>query len=99
VRELREIRRLTEVLEPLSDKQKVTAVFEEMPRGIHEESGKDVKAFGEDRQERLAKVRAVAESILCKVKRAVSLQTFQARKNDVETQYNKTDITRRRKSK
>jgi hypothetical protein len=88
-----------EVLEQLSNKQKVTAIFEEMLHGIHEETERDVTAFGEYMQERLAKVRSVAEPILCKVKRAMSSQTFQARKNDVETQYNKTDITRGRKGK
>jgi hypothetical protein len=88
-----------EVLEQLSDKQKVTAIFEEMLKGIHEETERDITAFGEYMTERLAKVRTVAEPILCKVKRAMSSQTFQARKNDVETQYNKTDITRGRKGK
>jgi hypothetical protein len=70
-----------------------------MLRGIHEETERDVTAFGEYMHERLAKIRTVAEPILCKVKRAMSSQTFQARKNDVETQYNKTDITRGRKGK
>jgi hypothetical protein len=91
----------TEVLEQLSDKQKVTAIFEEILRGIHEETERDVTAFGKHMEERLAKVKAVPKPILCKVKRSMSSQTFQAkgRKNDVETHYNKTDITRGRKGK
>jgi hypothetical protein len=67
-------------------------------RDIHEETEGDVTAFGEYMQEQLAKVRTVAEPILCNVKRAMSSQTFQARINDVETQYNKTDITREGKA-
>ena len=88
-----------EVLEQLSDKAKVTSVFEEMLEGIKNETSQDLKGFEEYMKERLQKVKEASEPILCRIKRAMSSQTFQARKNDVETQYNKTDITRLRKGK
>ena len=88
-----------DVLEQLSDKAKVTAVFEEMLEGIKTETAKDVNGFGEYMNDSLKRVKEVSEPILCRVKRAMSSQTFQARKNDVETQYNKTDITRGRRGK
>lgn len=87
----------TEVLEQLSDKRRVTAIFEEMLHGIKEETSKDINGFGSYLSESLQRIKAASEPILCKVKRGTSSQTFQARKNDVETQYNKSDITRGRK--
>ncbi|OHS96256.1 hypothetical protein TRFO_37585 [Tritrichomonas foetus] len=89
----------TEVLEQLSDKKKVAAIFEEMLAGIRTETNNDITQFGTYMTESLKRVKQASDPILCKVKRAMSSQTFQARKNDVETQYNKTDITRRGKGK
>jgi hypothetical protein len=86
-----------EVLAQLSDKKKVTAIFEEMLTGIREETAKDVTAFGTYLTASLTNVKSVADPILCKVKRAMSSQTFQARKNDVETQYNKADLRGKKK--
>ena len=88
-----------EVLEQLRDKAKVASVFEEMLAGIKESTSKDINGYGDYMKESLERVKEVSEPILCKVKRAMSTQTFQARKNDVETQYNKADITRGRRGK
>ena len=86
-----------EVLDQLSDKSKVAAIFDEMLEGIRTDTNNDITQFGTYMSESLQKVKDAAEPILCKVKKAMSSQTFQARKNDVETQYNKADITRRGK--
>ena len=86
-----------EVLEQLSDKAKVAAVFQEMLNGIKNDTAKDLDVYGEYLKERLQKVKEASEPILCRIKRAMGSQTFQARKNDVETQYNKADLTRSRK--
>lgn len=81
-----------EVLDQLSDKKKVSAIFEEMLNGIKNETNNDITQFGTYMSENLDRVKKASEPILCKVKRAMSTQTFQARKNDVETQYNKADL-------
>lgn len=87
----------TLVLEQLSDKKKVSAIFEEMLTGIRNDTNNDITQFGNYMSESLKRVKQASDPILCKVKRAMSSQTFQARKNDVETQYNKSDITKRGK--
>lgn len=87
----------TEVLEQLSNKKKVAAIFEEMLQGIRNDTNNDITTFGTYMTESMKRVKQASDPILCKVKRAMSSQTFQARKNDVETQYNKSDLTKRGK--
>lgn len=86
-----------EVLDQLSDKTKVSAIFEEMLTGIKNDTKNDITQFETYMSENLKRVKEASDPILCKVKRAMASQTFQARKNDVETQYNKADITKRGK--
>jgi len=88
-----------EVLSMLSDKKKVGAVFQEMLDDIKGETKNDIEGFGKYLGESLERIKGASTPILCKVKRAQPSQTFQARKNDIETQYNKADIPKGRKGK
>lgn len=81
-----------EVLNQLNDKKKVAEIFEEMISGIKDETANRIHEYGEYMNNSLELIKRASDPILCKVKRAMSSQTFQARKNDVETQYNKNDI-------
>ena len=86
-----------EVLEQLSDKKKVAAIFEEMIGGIKVDTANHINEFDAYMKESLARIKKASDPILCKVKRAMSSQTFQARKNDVETQFNKADLPKGKK--
>ena len=86
-----------EVLEQLSDKKKVAAIFEEMIGGIKFDTANHINEFDTYMKESLSRIKKASDPILCKVKRAMSSQTFQARKNDVETQFNKADLPKGKK--
>ena len=85
-----------EVLSLLNDKKKVSEIFNEMINGIKEETNSKLNEFNNYINNNLNKIKEISDPILCKVKRAMSSQTFQARKNDVESQYNKADIPKGR---
>ena len=81
-----------EVLDQLNDKTRVAQIFEEMISGIKYDTSNHINDFESYMKESLARIKQASDPILCKVKRAMSSQTFQARKNDVETQFNKADL-------
>lgn len=81
-----------EVLDHLSDKKKVAAIFEEMVNGIKTETANRINDYENYMKDSLARIKRAAEPILTQTKRAMPTQTFQARKNHIETQFNKADL-------
>lgn len=81
-----------EVLDHLSDKKKVAAIFEEMVSGIKTETANRINDYENYMKDSLARIKRAAEPILTQTKRAMPTQTFQARKNHIETQFNKADL-------
>lgn len=82
------------VLGKLMDTKVVSGIFEDLIDNIRTETKKNLDSYSQYLNESLTNLRRVSDPILCKIKRAMSSQTFQARKTDIETQYNKADLPR-----
>ncbi|EAY23018.1 hypothetical protein TVAG_182540 [Trichomonas vaginalis G3] len=63
-----------------------------MVSGIKTETANRINDYENYMKDSLARIKRAAEPILTQTKRAMPTQTFQARKNHIETQFNKADL-------
>lgn len=79
-------------MKQLNDQSGIKEIFHEMLDNIKEETSSYMKDFNEFMDRGLSSIRVASDPILCRIKRAMHTQTFQSRKADIETQYNKADL-------